>query len=62
MLTARQRTVLRLVAEGKSAKQIAGELKISPRTAEFHKNALVERLGLHTTAELTRYALQEGLV
>jgi DNA-binding NarL/FixJ family response regulator len=61
-LTARQRTVLRLVAEGKSAKQIAGELKISPRTAEFHKNALVERLGLHTTAELTRYALQEGLV
>lgn len=62
MLTARQRTVLRLVAEGKSAKQIAGELKISPRTAEFHKNAVVERLGLHTTAELTRYALQEGLV
>ncbi|MGC2661081.1 MAG: response regulator transcription factor [Bryobacteraceae bacterium] len=62
MLTARQRTVLRLVAEGKSAKQIAGELKISPRTAEFHKNALVERLGLHTTAELTRYALQEGLI
>jgi DNA-binding NarL/FixJ family response regulator len=61
-LTERQRTVLRLVAEGKSAKQIANELNISPRTAEFHKNALVERLGLHTTAELTRYAMQEGLV
>lgn len=60
-LTSRQREVLQLIAEGKSAKEIAGELGISTRTVEFHKNAMMSQLGLHTTAELTRYALQEGI-
>jgi len=57
-LTGRQREVLQLVAEGRSAKQIATELRISPKTVEFHKAAIMERVGLRTTAELTRYALE----
>jgi len=61
-LTARQREVLQLVAEGRSAKVIASELKISPKTVEFHKAAIMERLGLHTTADLVRYALSHGMV
>lgn len=61
-LTPRQREVLQLVAEGKSAKDIANNLKISTKTAEFHKAALMQQLGLRTTAELTRYAIEHGLV
>ena len=57
-LTSRQREVLQLVAEGRSAKQIATELSISPKTVEFHKAAIMDRVGLRTTAELTRYALE----
>jgi DNA-binding NarL/FixJ family response regulator len=57
-LTARQREVLQLVAEGRSAKQIAAELNISPKTVEFHKAAIMDRVGLRTTAELTRWALE----
>ena len=60
-LTTRQREVLQLVAEGKSMKEIAGILDISVRTVEFHKNGIMEQLGLRTTAELTRYALEQGL-
>lgn len=61
-LTPRQREVLQLVAEGKSVKEIAGILKVSAKTVEFHKSALMERLNIHTTAELTRYAIGHGLV
>lgn len=61
-LTQRQREVLQLVAEGKSVKQIAAILNIAPKTAEFHKTRLMHELGLHTTAELTRYAVAQGLV
>jgi len=61
-LTSRQRQVLQLVAEGKSAKEIASALNISPKTVEFHKAAIVERLGVRTTAELTRYAIESGLI
>jgi DNA-binding NarL/FixJ family response regulator len=57
-LTARQREALQLVAEGRSAKQIAAELNISPKTVEFHKAAIMDRVGLRTTAELTRWALE----
>jgi DNA-binding NarL/FixJ family response regulator len=57
-LTARQREVLQLVAEGRSAKQIATELNISPKTVEFHKAAIMDRLGVRSTAELTRYAME----
>ena len=61
-LTSRQREVLQLVAEGRSVKEIAALLKISAKTVEFHKCALMERLDIHTTAELTRYAIEHGLI
>jgi DNA-binding NarL/FixJ family response regulator len=60
-LTPRQREVLQLVAEGRSAKEIAALLRISRRTAEFHKARAMEVLGLHTTAELVQYAIRTGL-
>jgi DNA-binding NarL/FixJ family response regulator len=60
-LTPRQREVLQLVAEGKSMKEIAHILNISVRTVEFHKNAIIDQLGLKTTAELTRYALDQKI-
>lgn len=56
-LTARQREVLRLIALGSSAKDIANQLNISVRTAEFHRAAIMQRLGLHSTAQMTRYAI-----
>ena len=61
-LTSRQREVLQLVAEGRSVKEIAAILKVSAKTVEFHKSALMDRLGIHTTAELTRYAIEHGLI
>lgn len=61
-LTPRQREVLQLVAEGRSAKEIAGILKMSPRTVEFHKSRIMQALGLHTTAELTQYAIRHRIV
>jgi DNA-binding NarL/FixJ family response regulator len=61
-LTSRQREVLQLVAEGRSVKEIATILQVSAKTVEFHKSALMERLGIHTTAELTRYAIEHGLI
>ena len=61
-LTARQREVLQLIAEGCTAKEIAKELNVSPKTAEAHRYAIMKELDLHTTAELTRYAIQQGLV
>lgn len=61
-LTPRQREVLQLVAEGNTIKEIAAALDISPKTVEFHKTQLMEQLDLHTTAELTRYALAHGLI
>ena len=61
-LTSRQREVLQLVAEGRSVKEIAAILLVSAKTVEFHKSALMDRLGIHTTAELTRYAIEHGLI
>ncbi len=61
-LTSRQREVLQLVAEGCTAKEIANVLKVSVKTAVFHKMAIMDKLGLRTTAELTRYALENGIV
>lgn len=60
-LTMRQREVLQLVAEGHSAKSIADVLNISQKTVEFHKASVMRQLGLHSTAELIRYALSHGL-
>lgn len=61
-LTSRQREVLQLVAEGKGTKDIASLLKISVKTVEFHKGRIMDELDLHSTAELTKYAIAEGLV
>ena len=61
-LTARQREVLQLVAEGMTVKEIATTLNISPKTVEFHKSQIMTQLDLHTTAMLTRYALAHGLI
>ncbi len=61
-LTVRQREVLQLVAEGMTVKEIALALNLSPKTVEFHKSQLMAQLDLHTTAELTKYALAHGLL
>jgi DNA-binding NarL/FixJ family response regulator len=61
VLTMRQREVLQLVAEGKANKEIAAILNISLKTVDFHKARLMDELGLHTTAELTRYAIEHGI-
>lgn len=61
-LTARQREVLQLFAEGRSAKEVAVVLKISIRTAEAHKAHILEALELHTTAELVQYAIRNGII
>ena len=61
-LTPRQREVLQMVAEGRTFKEMAAILQVSPRTVEFHKTNLVRALGLSTTAELTQYAVRRGLV
>jgi len=60
-LTARQREVLRMIALGFSAKDIANQLNISVRTAEFHRAAIMQRLGLRSTAQMTRYAIANNL-
>jgi DNA-binding NarL/FixJ family response regulator len=61
-LTARQREVLQLFAEGRSAKEVAAVLNISPRTAEVHKARILEALGLRSTAELVQYAIRNGII
>ena len=60
-LTPRQRDVVRLLAEGRTMKEVAATLGVSPRTVETHKYQSMEALGLKTTAELIRYALEHGL-
>jgi DNA-binding NarL/FixJ family response regulator len=61
LLSARQREVLQLVAEGHSAKEIGSILGISAKTVEFHKGSIMKKLDLHSTAELTRYALEHRI-
>jgi DNA-binding NarL/FixJ family response regulator len=61
-LTPRQREVLQLLAEGRSAKEIASRLGISARTVEFHKYQIMDTLDIHTGAELTHFAIKHGLV
>ncbi len=60
-LTAREREVLQLVAEGKSSKEVGAALKIALPTVETHRRQIMEKLGLHGVAELTKYAIREGL-
>jgi len=61
-LTARQREVLQLLAEGHSAKQISSILNLSRRTAEYHKYTLMKILGIRKSAELIQFAVEHGLV
>ena len=61
-LTPRERQVLQLVGEGKSTKQIAEALRISVKTAEFHRGRLMKKLNVHDTANLVRYAIREGFI
>lgn len=60
-LTPRQREVLQLVAEGHTARDIGARLGISVKTVEFHKANLMDRLGVRTASELTKYAVAHGL-
>jgi DNA-binding NarL/FixJ family response regulator len=61
-LTPRQREIIQLLAEGRSAKEIAEALGISTRTVEFHKYQLMATLQLHNSAELVHFAIKHGIV
>jgi DNA-binding NarL/FixJ family response regulator len=60
-LTVREREVLQLMAEGRNTKQIAMDLHISVKTVETHRRQVMEKLELYSVAELTKYAIREGL-
>jgi len=60
-LTPRQREVLQLVAEGRGTKEIATILSVSVKTVEFHRSRIMQQLDIHTTADLTKYAITHGI-
>jgi two-component system response regulator NreC len=62
LLTPRERQVLQLVAEGKTTKEIAQTLGLSVKTADSHRTRLMQKLDIHETAGLVRYAIRSGLV
>lgn len=61
LLTAREREVLKLLAEGNSTKEMASKLELSIKTIENHRQQIMEKLNIHSIAELTKYAIKEGL-
>ncbi|HWE04111.1 MAG TPA: response regulator transcription factor [Tepidisphaeraceae bacterium] len=61
ILTSREREVLQLMAEGLATKQIAAALDVSVKTVETHRRQVMEKVNLHSVAELTKYAIREGL-
>jgi len=61
-LTTRQREVVSLIAEGRTMKEVAAGLRVSPRTVESHKYQVMQLLGLQTTADLVRYAIEHRLI
>ncbi len=61
VLTAREREVLQLMAEGKTTKEIAYSLGLSIKTVEAHRQKIMEKSNIHSIAELTRYAIREGI-
>ncbi len=61
VLTAREREVLQLIAEGRATKQIASALRVSVKTIETHRQQMMEKLNIRSVAELTKYAIREGL-
>jgi two-component system response regulator NreC len=62
LLTSREREVLQMIAEGKTNKEIANTLKLSVYTVEAHRGRVMEKLNLHSTGELVRFALRNGLI
>ena len=62
LLTARQREILQLIAEGQSTKEIGYRLSLSTKTVETHRRLLMDRLGIHDVAGLARFAIRAGLV
>ncbi len=61
LLTGREREVLQLLAEGCSTQEIADRVSLSPKTVYYHREQVMEKLGIDSVARLTRYAIQEGL-
>ena len=61
LLTPREREVLQLLAEGRTTKEIALHLGVSPKTVETHRRQIMNKLNVHSVAELTKYAIREGL-
>jgi DNA-binding NarL/FixJ family response regulator len=61
-LTPRQREVLQLLAEGRSMKEVASLLNLTPRTVAFHKYRMMEQLGVKSSAELVQYAVKHHIV
>ncbi|MGE5571065.1 MAG: response regulator [Rhodospirillales bacterium] len=62
LLTSREREVLQMIAEGKTNKEIATQLKLSVYTVDAHRGRIMEKLNLHTTGELVRFAMRKGLI
>jgi DNA-binding NarL/FixJ family response regulator len=62
VLTSREREVIQLLAEGKTSKEVASVLHLSVKTAETHRTNLMRKLGLHSVADLTLYAVRNGIV
>lgn len=62
LLTSREREVLQMIAEGKTNKEIASDLKLSVYTVDAHRGRVMEKLNLHSTGELVRFALRKGLI
>jgi len=58
----REREVLQLLAEGRSNKEAAAVLHLSPHTVETHRSNLMQKLGLHNTAEIVLYAVRRGII
>ncbi|MBU0513743.1 MAG: response regulator transcription factor [Proteobacteria bacterium] len=61
VLTDREREVLQLLAEGRTSKEIAGALDVSPKTVEAHRRQIMDKLDIHSVAGLTKYAIRDGL-
>jgi DNA-binding NarL/FixJ family response regulator len=62
VLSPREREVIRLIAAGKSSKEIGRVLAISPRTVDTYRNRLMDKLGLHSVADVVRWAMERGMV
>jgi two-component system, NarL family, response regulator NreC len=62
LLTDREKEVLQLLAEGKSNKEVAGVLNLSPHTVESHRTSLMQKLNLHNTAEIVLYAVRKNII